>query len=80
MVSNKFLASLAVKLGFHKHLRKNGTGIVNAIQTFVGDIIAADTGSVDFWVNISDSIPKVSLPHTPLCNWSYRLTPVLTPR
>ncbi|RPB29394.1 hypothetical protein L211DRAFT_11749 [Terfezia boudieri ATCC MYA-4762] len=61
MVSNKFLASLAVKLDFHRHLRKNGTGMVNAIQSFVDDVTAAELaakGSVDFWVNVSGPIPK----------------------
>jgi len=82
MVSNKFLASLAVKLDFHRHLRKNGTGMVNAIQLFVNDVREAELaaeGSVDYWANVSGSIPKVSQSHTLQCNLVCRLTPPLTP-
>lgn len=62
MVSNKFLASLAVKLDFHRHLRKNGAMMMNAIQNFVDEVKQAELateGAVDFWVNVTGSIPKV---------------------
>ena len=63
MVSNKFLASLAVKLEFHRHLRKNGTAMVHSIQNFVDEVNHAEMlakGANDFWVHVTGVVPKVS--------------------
>ena len=64
MVSNKFLAALAVNLGFHRHLRKTGAGMQHNIQEFVEDVENAEKsaeGATDYWVHISGAIPKVSI-------------------
>ena len=61
MVSNKFLAALAVKLGLHRHLRKNSSSLARAIEDFANDMMNAEEaakGGLDYWVNISGSIPK----------------------
>lgn len=61
MVSNKFLAALSVKLGFHKHLRFNGTVIEYQNREYVGEIEEAERecrGARDYWTN-TKSPPKV---------------------
>lgn len=66
MVSNKFLASLAIKLEFHRHLRKNGTAMIHQIQSFAGEVMQAELeaeGANDFWKTVTGSIPKVLYIH-----------------
>ena len=61
MVSNKFLASLSVKLGFHKHLRSNGANIEFQNREYVGELEEAEKdakGSRDYWTNTKQP-PKV---------------------
>ncbi|KAF8477226.1 hypothetical protein BDZ91DRAFT_672698 [Kalaharituber pfeilii] len=61
MVSNKFLATLAVKLEFHRHLRYHGAGMQNAIKNFVDEVKeteASSEGAVDYWANVAGAIPK----------------------
>jgi hypothetical protein len=62
MVSNKFLGALSVRLGFHKHLRFNGSLVQSQIRDYVTEIGAAEeeaNGAVDYWVHVK-SPPKVS--------------------
>ncbi|KAG8527658.1 uncharacterized protein KY384_007811 [Bacidia gigantensis] len=52
MVSNKFQAALSVKLGFHKHLRSNGTVIEAANREYVTETMDAEyeaSGAPDYW-------------------------------
>ena len=61
MVSNKFLDALAVKLGFHKHLKHFSNVMHSQINTYVEEIQAAEVESedaVDYWLATKDS-PKV---------------------
>lgn len=60
MVSNKFLAALAVKLGFHKHLRCGGAIIESSVRAFVEDIRTAidEKDSPDYWTTLTNP-PKV---------------------
>ena len=61
MVSNKFLAALAVKLGFHKHLRSGSAVIEASNRKFVEDIHQAmekANGSPDYWTTVENP-PKV---------------------
>ena len=86
MVSNKFLAALSVKLGFHKHLRSNGTVIEHQNRDFVGEIEEAEreaNGARDYWTNTKQP-PKVLY-----CMWNdileiltipYRRSPILSKR
>ncbi|KAI9797134.1 MAG: Dicer-like protein 1 [Piccolia ochrophora] len=60
MVSNKFLGALCVRLGFHKHLRYNGTLIEHQIRNFVEEIQETEReaqGAPDYWVHAKSS-PK----------------------
>lgn len=61
MVSNRFMAALCVKLGFHKHLRVNNQKLQHDIRLFVEDITEAErqtNGSRDYWTAVNDP-PKV---------------------
>ena len=61
MVSNKFLAALSVKLGFHVHLRYNGVAIESQNRRYVGEILEAEKeakGAKDYWTNVRQP-PKV---------------------
>ena len=61
MVSNKFLGALCVKLGFHKHIRCNGSLVESQIREYVLEVQASEEaarGSPDYWVNMK-SPPKV---------------------
>ena len=54
MVSNKFLAALSVKLGFHKHLRYNGAAIEKQNRDYVIELQEAEAaaeGARDYWTN-----------------------------
>ena len=61
MVSNKFLAAVSVKLGFHKHLRFSGTAIEHQNREYVIEIEEAEIeakGARDYWTNTKQP-PKV---------------------
>ena len=61
MVSNKFLAAVSVKLGFHKHLRSNGAVIEAQNREYVVEINEAEAeanGAQDYWTNTKQP-PKV---------------------
>ena len=61
MVSNKFLGAVCVKLGFHRHLRANGSLIMFQIQEYVTEIVEAEkesNGARDYWTTTKDP-PKV---------------------
>ena len=61
MVSNKFLAALSVKLGFHVHLRSNGVLIESQNRRYVGEVNEAEqeaNGAKDYWTNVRQP-PKV---------------------
>ncbi len=61
MVSNKFLAALSVKLGFHKHLRSNGAVVEHQNREYVGEVEEAEReakGARDYWTNTKQP-PKV---------------------
>ena len=61
MVSNKFLAALSVRLGFHKHLRFNGSAIEQQNREYVIEIKEAEEeakGARDYWTNTKQP-PKV---------------------
>lgn len=60
MVSNQFLGAVAVKLGFHKHLRHSGS-LVGQIDHYAQDVQEAENqanGAKDYWTTTSDP-PKV---------------------
>ena len=62
MVSNKFLAAVAVKLGFHKHLRSNGANIEVQNREYVIEVSEAEAeakGARDYWTHTKHP-PKVS--------------------
>ena len=61
MVSNQFLAVLAVKLGFHKHLRAGGQTIESSVREFVAEVNEAEqeaSGARDYWT-MTKNPPKV---------------------
>lgn len=62
MVSNKFLAAVSVKLGFHKHIRSNGAKIEAQNREYVQDLEEVEkdaSGARDYW-NSTKTAPKVS--------------------
>ena len=62
MVSNKFLAAVSVRLGFHKHLRFSGTMIERQNREYVVEVEEAEIeakGARDYWTN-SKHPPKVA--------------------
>ena len=63
MVSNKFLAALAVELGFHRFLLKNSPAIEAQVREFVLEIDELKVearGARDYWTNTKNP-PKVGL-------------------
>ncbi|WEW60953.1 Dicer-like protein 1 [Emydomyces testavorans] len=63
MVSNKFLGSIAVKLGLHAHLRHFSTTVQSQITNYVEELQAAELesyGSPDAWTLTND--PPKCLP------------------
>lgn len=61
MVSNKFLGTLAVRLGFHRHLQHFSNPIQSQITHFAEEAETAESeseGAVDYWLGIKDP-PKV---------------------
>lgn len=62
MVSNKFLGTLAVKLGLHTHLRHFSSALQSQITHYAEDMQMAEAeseGAVDYWLATKDS-PKVN--------------------
>lgn len=62
MVSNKFLAAVSVKLGFHKHLRSNGAIVESQNREYVQDLKEVEkdaNGARDYWT-LTKTAPKVS--------------------
>ena len=62
MVSNKFLAALAVELGFHRFLLKNSPAIEVQVREFaieIEELKRESQGARDFWT-LTKSPPKVS--------------------
>ncbi|CAL5870932.1 uncharacterized protein PFLUO_LOCUS5174 [Penicillium psychrofluorescens] len=63
MVSNKFLGTLAVRLGFHRHLQHFSNPIQSQITHFAEEAETAESeseGAVDYWLGIKD--PPKCLP------------------
>lgn len=64
MVSNKFLAALAVELGFHRHLRYGlGAAVtlqISAFETEVNEAKEAAPGALDYWTSTKNP-PKVRI-------------------
>ncbi|KAF7591232.1 Dicer-like protein 1 [Aspergillus hancockii] len=63
MVSNKFLGALAVRLGFHTHLKHFSNPLQSQITHYAEDIQAAEIegdGAVDYWMATID--PPKCLP------------------
>ncbi|KAL4937415.1 hypothetical protein BDV06DRAFT_226972 [Aspergillus oleicola] len=63
MVSNKFLGALAVKLGFHKHLRFFSSHLLSRISRYAEEIEAVfldNKDAVDYWTGTTD--PPKCLP------------------
>ncbi|KAH0556704.1 hypothetical protein GP486_005507 [Trichoglossum hirsutum] len=63
MVSNRFLGAVCVKLGFHRHLRFNGSLIEHQIREYVTEIQEAEresNGLPDYWVSVK--APPKALP------------------
>lgn len=74
MVSNKFLAALAVKLGFHRHLRCGGSIIEIQVREFVAEANEAEkesNGAPDYWT-LTKNPPKVrvSLPRAGVASYN----------
>ena len=56
MVSNKFLAALSVKLGFHKHLRSMGAAVEKQNRDYATELEHTEEkypGTRDYWTNTS---------------------------
>lgn len=71
MVSNKFLAAVAVKLGFHKHLRSNGAAIESQNREYVQDLEEVEkdaNGACNYWT-LTKTAPKVS--NLDLLHWFF---------
>lgn len=63
MVSNKFLAALAAKLGFHRHVRVAGSIVEYQNREYVAElqeVEAESNGSRDYWMTTKNP-PKVIL-------------------
>lgn len=61
MVSNKFLGSVAVRLGLHRHLNKYSSTLTTQISSYAEEIEAAESehgDAPDAWTLTSDP-PKV---------------------
>lgn len=65
MVSNKFLAALAVELGFHRHLRCAGSVVEDLNRKFVVELEELKqkaNGRRDYWT-AAENPPKVKPTH-----------------
>lgn len=63
MVSNKFLAALSAKLGFHRHVRVGGTLVESQNREYAAEIKEAEAesdGSRDYWM-ATKAPPKACL-------------------
>ena len=63
MVSNKFLAALSAKLGFHRHVRVGGTLVESQNREYAAEIREAEAesdGSRDYWM-ATKAPPKAGL-------------------
>lgn len=63
MVSNKFLAALSAKLGFHRHVRVGGTLVESQNRDYAAEIREAEAesdGSRDYWM-ATKAPPKACL-------------------
>jgi endoribonuclease Dicer len=63
MVSNRFLGAVCVKLGFHRHMRKNDSQLTKDVSAYVAEIESAaekvqQSQEVDYWMHVKDP-PKV---------------------
>lgn len=61
MVSNKFLAALSAKLGFHTHIRLNGAAVERENREYVielEEIERESQGARDYWT-LTKNPPKV---------------------
>lgn len=61
MVSNKFLGSVAVHLGLHRHLNKYSTSLTGQISSYAEETLMAESehgDAPDAWTLTSDP-PKV---------------------
>jgi endoribonuclease Dicer len=61
MVSNKFFGAVAVKLGFHRHLKHSAGMLIAQINEYAQEIqLAAELadGAMDYWMATKDP-PKV---------------------
>ncbi len=61
MVSNKFFGAVAVKLGFHKHLKHSANMLIAQITEYALDIqqaVESAGGAMDYWMATKDP-PKV---------------------
>lgn len=73
MVSNKFLAALGAKLGFHRHIRVGGAVVEYQNREYVAEIQEAEAesnGSCDYWM-ATKAPPKVR----PACVASSKFIP-----
>lgn len=63
MVSNKFLAALSAKLGFHRHVRVGGSLVEGQNREYAAEIQEAEAesdGSRDYWM-ATKAPPKACL-------------------
>lgn len=61
MVSNKFLAAICVKLGFHQHIRQDNAMLSGRVYEYVNELTEAENGSngaVDYWYIEHPEPPK----------------------
>lgn len=76
MVSNRFLATLCVKIGFHRHLLHNMPALAGRVQAFVEQLGVAQAragdDARDYWIDVK-SAPKVVL-RSFLRAFGYRLS------
>ncbi|KAF2188185.1 hypothetical protein K469DRAFT_660734 [Zopfia rhizophila CBS 207.26] len=57
MVSNKFLGTLCVSLGFHVHIRQNNAVLTTQIRDYVIEVQEAEReakGVLDYWTTVSE--------------------------
>ena len=84
MVSNKFLAAVSVKLGFHRHLRSNGAIVESQNREYVQDLEEVErdaNGARDYWT-LTKTAPKVinfdlAIGSFFTNNWFFRLFRIL---
>lgn len=78
MVSNKFLAALAARLEFHRHVRVAGSLVEYQNREYVAEIQEAEAesnGSRDYWMATKNP-PKVFLVACSSCKRSDRILAV----